>query len=489
MADHVPNVAAILRGLHEHHPNATYELDWSTPEQMLVATTLAAQCTDERVNQVTKTLFVKYPSPQAFASADFDELAEDLKPTGFFRQKAQAVQGICRALVERFGGKVPRTIAELTSIHGIARKSANVVLNCCFDLPTGVIVDTHVQRVSQRMGLSTNTTPEKIEVDLMGQVPEHEWTFFGPAMVLHGRYTCVAKDPACARCPFLDQCPRKGVDTPRPQAAPAPPPPRKFTGVRKVVQADGSVRPLDSGPPATAAPRAAIPLPPSSTVVAAPAAVDPWIDTLAQPMDQPWFLELLDFVERERAEHEVFPPRAQVFSAYTLTPLSAVKVIILGQDPYHDVGQAHGLSFSVQPHVAIPPSLRNMYTELRNDLGLAAPAHGNLVRWAEQGVMLLNAVLTVRAHEPASHAGHGWERFTDATIQAISRERDHVVFLLWGKHAQKKAKLIDRGKHTILEANHPSPLSARQGFFGSKPFSGANAALERKGQAPIDWRP
>jgi uracil-DNA glycosylase/endonuclease III len=483
MADHVPNIQAILEGLREHHPDATYELDWSTPEEMLVATTLAAQCTDERVNRVTKTLFVKYPSPQAFVDANFDELAEDLKPTGFFRQKAQAVQTICRALVERFGGKVPRTIEELTSIHGIARKSANVVLNCCFDLPTGIIVDTHVQRISPRMGLSTNTTPEKIEADLMRQVPKDAWTFFGPAMVLHGRYTCVAKDPACARCPFLEQCPRTGVEGPRPQAAPAPPPPRHFTGVRKVVQADGSVRPLGSATAARSG--AAIPLPAATP----PTAVDPWIETLAEPLDQPWFLQLCDFVERERAEHQVFPPRAEVLSAYTLTPLSRVKVMILGQDPYHDDGQAHGLSFSVKPGVAIPPSLRNMYKELRDDLGIEPPGHGSLVRWAEQGVMLLNAVLTVRAHEPASHAGQGWERFTDATIQAISREREHVVFLLWGKHAQKKAKLIDRGKHTILEANHPSPLSARQGFFGSKPFSGANAALERKGQAPIDWRP
>jgi uracil-DNA glycosylase/endonuclease III len=477
-------IEPILKGLREHHPDATYELDWSTPEEMLVGTTLAAQCTDERVNRVTKTLFVKYPSPQAFADADFDELAEDLKPTGFFRQKAQAVQTICRALVERFGGKVPRTIEELTSIHGIARKSANVVLNCCFDLPTGVIVDTHVQRVSQRMGLSTNTAPEKIEVDLMRVVPKDAWTFFGPAMVLHGRYTCTAKEPACARCPFLELCPRKGVDGPRPAAAPAPPPPRHFKGVRKVVQADGSVRPLG---PATPTPSgAAIPLPAAAP---APAAVDPWIEALAEPMDQPWFLQLCDYVERERAEHQVFPPRAEVFSAYTLTPLTSVKVLILGQDPYHDDGQAHGLSFSVKPDVAIPPSLRNIYKELRDDLGIEPPTHGHLTRWAEQGVMLLNAVLTVRAHEPASHAGQGWERFTDATIQTVSRERDHVVFLLWGKHAQKKAKLIDRKKHTILEANHPSPLSARQGFFGSKPFSGANAALERKGQALIDWRP
>jgi uracil-DNA glycosylase len=213
------------------------------------------------------------------------------------------------------------------------------------------------------------------------------------------------------------------------------------------------------------------------------------VETLADSIDQPWFLELHDFIERERAEHEVFPPPAQVFSAYALTPLSQVEVVILGQDPYHDVGQAHGLSFSVQPSVAIPPSLRNIYRELRIDLGVPIPAHGHLVKWAEQGVMLLNAVLTVRAHEPNSHAKRGWERFTDATLEAISRERDHVVFLLWGKYAHKKTKLIDHDKHTVLLADHPSPLSARKGFFGSRPFSAANAALESKGQTPIDWRP
>ena len=205
------DVESICKGLHEHHPDATYELDWSTPEEMLVATTLAAQCTDERVNRVTKTLFVKYPSPKAFAEANFDELAEDLKPTGFFRQKAQAVQGMCRALVERFGGKVPRTIEELTSIHGIARKSANVVLNCCFDLPTGVIVDTHVARISPRIGLTTKEKPDDIEVDLMKLVPKPDWTFFGPATVLHGRYTCMAKKPQCDSCEMSDLCAKKGV--------------------------------------------------------------------------------------------------------------------------------------------------------------------------------------------------------------------------------------------------------------------------------------
>ena len=461
-------VQTILERLRAEYPGATYELDWSTPEQMLVATTLAAQCTDERVNRVTKTLFVKYPSPLAFAEADFDELAADLRPTGFFKQKARAVQTINRALVQRFGGTVPRTMRELTSIKGIARKTANVVLNCCFDLPTGVIVDVHVARVSQRMGLSKHTKPEKIEQDLMRQVPKEAWTFWGPAMVLVGRYTCVANEPKCAQCPFLDLCPRKGVSSPRPEPEPR-------TGVRT---STGGRTPAPGQGTTT----------PAAAAAAGPP-VDTWVRTLADELDQGYVLDLLDFVEQERKEHAVFPPAGDVFSAFTLTPFEQVKVVVLGQDPYHDDGQAHGLSFSVAPGVKVPPSLRNIYEELKSDLGIAPPRHGHLAAWAKQGVMLLNTVLTVRAHEAHSHRKRGWERLTDAAIEALSKQRDHVVFLLWGKPAQKKAKLIDRDKHTILEANHPSPLSARKGFFGSKPFSQANAALEQHGQSPIDWRP
>ncbi|MEM9463140.1 MAG: uracil-DNA glycosylase [Myxococcota bacterium] len=218
-------------------------------------------------------------------------------------------------------------------------------------------------------------------------------------------------------------------------------------------------------------------------------ALDPWVTHLMGEVDQPYFLELLDFVERERAQHSVFPPSGQVLSAFTLTPFDQVKVVILGQDPYHDDGQAHGLSFSVEPGIAIPPSLRNIYKELASDLGIDSPSHGNLVKWAQQGVMLLNTVLTVRAHQAHSHRKRGWERFTDAAITALSKHRDHVVFVLWGKPAQKKKKLIDARTHTVLEANHPSPLSARKGFFGSKPFSAVNAALAAHGQDPIDWRP
>ena len=436
-------IATILERLQKNYPNATYELDWDTPEEMLVATILAAQCTDERVNRVTRTLFEKYPSPKAYAEADFDELAEDLKPTGFYRQKTKTVQTVCRALVSRFGGKVPRTMKELVSIKGIARKTANVVLNCCFDMPSGIIVDTHVARVSQRMGLSRQKNAEKIERDLMKQVPKPAWTFWGPANVLLGRYTCKAKEPECARCPMLDLCPRKGVHSPRPDPVPVAPP-----------------------------------VPP----------VDTWVEKLADEIDKPYMLQLLDFVARERQQHEVFPGPDDVFSAFAHTPFDQVKVLILGQDPYHDVGQAHGLSFSVRPGIKTPPSLKNIYKELKSDLGIPAPDHGHLVKWAEQGVLMLNAVLTVRAHKPNSHKQKGWETFTDAVIRRVSADRDHVVFLLWGKYAQKKAQLIDKRKHTILQGHHPSPLSARRGFFGSRPFSAINKALQGAGQGPIDWR-
>lgn len=440
------DIHTIVAGLEANYPNATYELDWTTPEEMLVATTLAAQCTDERVNRVTATLFKKYPNPQAYVDADFDELAEDLKPTGFYRQKTRSIKTICQALVSRFGGKVPRTMKELTSIKGIARKTANVVLNCCFNLPTGIIVDTHVARVSQRMGLSRQKKPDKIERDLMKQVPKDKWTFFGPALVLFGRYACTAKKPDCASCPYLADCPRTGVPGPRPkQTAPAPV--------------------VDTGP-----------------------RISTWVHKLADELDKPYMLNLIEFVDGERAAHEVFPPREHVFSAFSLTPFDQVKVLILGQDPYHDNGQAHGLSFSVQPGVRIPPSLRNIYKELASDVGIDAPDHGHLQAWARQGVLLLNAVLTVRAHKPNSHKGKGWETFTDAVLRTLSAEREHVVFLLWGKYAQKKAKLIDQRKHTILKAHHPSPLSARNGFFGSRPFSSINEALRKAGQTEIDWR-
>jgi endonuclease-3 len=204
-------VPPLLARLRQAHPDARYELNWSTPFELLVATILAAQCTDERVNRVTATLFQKYRGPQAFAEANTPELEEDLKPTGFFKQKAKSVQSMSRELLASFGGEVPRTIDELVTLPGVARKTANVVLNTAFNLASGVIVDTHVARVSQRMGLTRHEKPEEIERDLMRLVPQDQWTFFGPATVLHGRYTCTAKKPKCDACPVNDLCPKIGV--------------------------------------------------------------------------------------------------------------------------------------------------------------------------------------------------------------------------------------------------------------------------------------
>jgi len=204
-------VSPMLQRLRQSHPDARYELNWTTPFELLVATILAAQCTDERVNRVTATLFQKYPGPRAFVSADPAELEEDLRPTGFYKQKAKSVQTMSRELLAQFGGEVPRSIDELVKLPGVARKTANVVLNTAFNIPSGIIVDTHVARVSQRMGLTSSDKPEQIERDLMRIVPEDQWTFFGPATVLHGRYTCTAKKPKCAECPMNELCPKIGV--------------------------------------------------------------------------------------------------------------------------------------------------------------------------------------------------------------------------------------------------------------------------------------
>lgn len=191
--------------------------------------------------------------------------------------------------------------------------------------------------------------------------------------------------------------------------------------------------------------------------------------------------------ERVSSGARIFPPGTQIFAALDATPFEQVKVVILGQDPYHGAGQAHGLSFSVPPSVAIPPSLDNIYKELGRDLGLPRPAHGCLQRWAEQGVLLLNAVLTVEEGRPGAHQGKGWEGFTDAIVEALGREREHLVFMLWGSYAQKKGAAIDPQRHRVLKAPHPSPLSAHRGFLGCGHFSAANAYLQRHGIAPIDW--
>jgi uracil-DNA glycosylase len=213
-----------------------------------------------------------------------------------------------------------------------------------------------------------------------------------------------------------------------------------------------------------------------------------WRELLKTEFEQPYFQMLERFVDRERQEYTVFPPEQDVFSALQLTPYEAVNVFLLGQDPYHDDKQAHGLCFSVRPGIKPPPSLVNMFKELRDDVGFRMPNNGYLVPWARQGILMLNAVLTVRAHQANSHKNHGWETFTEAVIRRVSAKTEPVVFVLWGGYAQKKVGLIDTSRHTIIQSAHPSPLSARNGFFGSKPFSKINAALRQAGKPEIDWQ-
>ena len=213
-----------------------------------------------------------------------------------------------------------------------------------------------------------------------------------------------------------------------------------------------------------------------------------WRPVLISETEKPYWKPLQQFVKDERKKYTVFPPDEDVFAALHLTPYEKVSVLILGQDPYHEVGQAHGLCFSVRPDVAIPPSLQNIYKELHDDLGCTIPNNGYLTAWAEQGVLLLNAVLTVRAHQANSHQGKGWENFTDAIIRAVNEKPDRVVFVLWGAYARKKKPLIDTSRHAIIESAHPSPLSAANGFFGSRPFSKINAALREAGKPEINWQ-
>ena len=213
-----------------------------------------------------------------------------------------------------------------------------------------------------------------------------------------------------------------------------------------------------------------------------------WQPLLAGETEKPYFETLEAFLAEERAHYQVFPPEADVFNALRYTPYERANVLLLGQDPYHDDGQAHGLCFSVRPGIQPPPSLMNMYKELRDDLGCAIPNNGYLVPWAEQGIVLLNAVLTVRAHTPNSHKDKGWEKFTDAVIRTLNAKTEPVVFVFWGGYAQKKVPLIDTSRHTIVQSAHPSPLSARNGFFGSKPYSQINAALRAAGKPEINWQ-
>lgn len=213
-----------------------------------------------------------------------------------------------------------------------------------------------------------------------------------------------------------------------------------------------------------------------------------WHHALKQEFDKQYFIEIKKFLLEEKKSHLVYPPGPLIFNAFTHTPIDKIKVVILGQDPYHGEGQAHGLSFSVPPGVKPPPSLVNIFKELNQDLGLPISINGNLTSWAQQGVFLLNAILTVRANTPASHQKIGWEQFTDAVIQKISETQQGVVFLLWGRFAQTKEALIDTTKHFVLKAAHPSPFSAYHGFIGCKHFSKTNEILKQQGKEPIDWR-
>ena len=213
-----------------------------------------------------------------------------------------------------------------------------------------------------------------------------------------------------------------------------------------------------------------------------------WLEPLSKEFQKPYYKELFQFVKQEYSSTQVFPPADDIFNAFHLTPLNEVKVVIIGQDPYHNVGQAHGLCFSVKPDVDLPPSLVNIYQELKDDLGCKIPNNGYLVKWAKLGVLMLNTVLTVRAHMANSHHGKGWEQFTDAAIRALNEQNRPIVFILWGRPAQMKKSMLNNPNHLILEAPHPSPLSAYRGFFGSKPFSKTNKFLEEHGLKPIDWQ-
>ena len=213
-----------------------------------------------------------------------------------------------------------------------------------------------------------------------------------------------------------------------------------------------------------------------------------WLEPLTPEFRKPYYANLYQTVRNEYNSHQVFPNADDIFNAFAFTPLANVKAVILGQDPYHNDGQAHGLCFSVKPDVAVPPSLVNIYKELQEDLGCYVPNHGYLKKWADQGILLLNTVLTVRAHQANSHRGIGWEEFTDAAIRILNEQDRPIVFILWGRPAQMKKAMLNNPKHLILEAPHPSPISAYRGLFGSRPFSQTNKFLEMNGVEPIDWQ-
>lgn len=213
-----------------------------------------------------------------------------------------------------------------------------------------------------------------------------------------------------------------------------------------------------------------------------------WLEPLKPEFGKPYYAQLYRKIKEEYGRYVIYPPSSDILNAFSLTPLSKVKVVILGQDPYHEPGQAHGLCFSVKPGITIPPSLVNIYQELHDDLGCYIPDNGCLTSWAEQGVLMLNTILTVRAHQAFSHRGLGWEQFTDAAIRIVNKQDRPVVFMLWGRPAQAKSIMLNNPRHLVLKSAHPSPLSAYKGFFGSRPFSAANRFLEANGLEPIDWQ-
>lgn len=224
------------------------------------------------------------------------------------------------------------------------------------------------------------------------------------------------------------------------------------------------------------------------TIIKKPEIEDKWYKVLKKEFESPYFTEIKSFLVEEKKHYIVYPPSKHIFNAFNLTPFDEVKVVILGQDPYHNVGQAHGLAFSVPDNIQKPPSLQNIFKELKNDIGMEIPSTGNLEKWAKEGVLLLNASLTVRANNAGSHAKIGWQTFTDAAIKALSDNKENLVFILWGNYAIAKEKLIDSSKHLVLKTVHPSPLSASRGFFGCHHFSKTNEYLINKGIKPIDWK-
>jgi uracil-DNA glycosylase len=507
----------LVTRLEKKYPNARYELDWETPLQLLIATILAAQCPDKVVNKITRKLFPRYPDANALATAEPEELESIIKASGHFRQKAATLRSMAAYLVEHFDGELPRDLDRMLELPGVARKTANVVLTNAFNIPSGIVVDSHVARLAQRMGLSESEKPEVIERELMEQLGEQYWIWFGPAMILHGRYTCTASKPQCAACIFSELCPGSQLEPAEKASASAARSKKsknlgeqtegpidkkaKRPSAKKSVQAtppkeDDQEPELEENPVETKkrTRKSAMPTKKAATTTTQRSSSGSkgglpgsWQKVLGDELEQPYYQELMRFVDEERAQHEVFPEEEDVFSALEYSSYEQTKVLLLGQDPYHDVGQAHGLCFSVKPGIKVPPSLVNMYKELKTDLGCRIPNHGYLVPWAEQGILMINAVLTVRAHSANSHKDRGWERFTDAIIKRLDERSAPCVFVLWGAYAQKKAKLIKGSQHRILKAAHPSPLSAKL-FMGSKPFSAINDALRELGHRPIDWQ-